>query len=365
MGTRHRPLEDVVSPSQRLAETYRGRRVLITGNTGFKGSWLALWLSRLGAEVAGFSDNVPTDPSHFQRLGLGYPTHYGDIADPQAVHKAVADVRPEFVFHLAAQSLVRRSYADAVGTYRTNLIGSLVLFEACRTVGGVQAIISATTDKVYKNREWEWGYREVDELGGSDPYSASKSCVELMTDSWRHSFAGAGIAMASVRAGNVIGGGDWAEDRLIPDIVRAAYSGGTLTIRNPNSTRPWQHVLDPLAGYLLAGADLLDSGGPGEAWNFGPITQRRIRVGDIVEQLQGRLPELRVEHVPESSNRHESGLLELDSSKAATRLGWRPVWEDEMLERSLEWYRAFYQDDLLLSEAQLDDYVRDLDRSAA
>ena len=355
-------MEDVVTASERLQAAYRGRRVLVTGNTGFKGAWLSAWLERLGAEVTGFSDGVPTQPSHFERLRLSHKTIFGDIADPTAVEEAVREARPEIVFHLAAQSLVRRSYSDPVSTYRTNLIGTLALFEAVRRAGEGTAIVSATTDKVYRNREWDWGYREVDELGGADPYSASKSCVELMTESWRDAFGrGAGIRVASVRAGNVIGGGDWAEDRLIPDIVRAAFTGGTLTIRNPDSTRPWQHVLDPLAGYLRVGAGLLRGEAVDEAWNFGPAGRRRISVGEIVEELRKRIPSLRIEHVPEASGRKESGLLELDSAKAAARLGWRPVWEAEMLERTLDWYRAYYEEDRLLSDQQLDDYSRALD----
>ncbi len=356
-------MEDVVIPSGRLRSAYSGKRVLITGNTGFKGAWLALWLTRLGAKVTGFSDAVPTQPSHFERMGLDYRTIFGDIADSAAVRNAVAEARPEIVFHLAAQSLVRRSYADPVATYQTNLIGTLILFEACRAAPDVRAIISATTDKVYRNREWDWGYREPDELGGSDPYSSSKSCMELMTQSWRQSFPGR-IGVASVRAGNVIGGGDWAEDRLIPDIVRSAFGGQVLAIRNARSTRPWQHVLDPLCGYLMVGGRLLAGEPVDEAWNFGPLGRRRIAVGDIVASLQERLPELRVEHAPDPSGRHESGLLELDSSKAANRLGWKPVWESEMLERSLEWYRAFYREDRLISDEQLDDYMRALDRAA-
>ena len=358
-------MEDVVSQSERLAAAYGGRRVLVTGNTGFKGAWLGLWLSRLGAEVTGFSDTIPTRPSHFERLALAYPTIFGDIADAAAVGAAVAEARPEIVFHLAAQPLVRRSYADPIGTYRTNLLGTLTLFEACRAQGGVRAIVSATTDKVYKNREWDWGYREIDELGGSDPYSASKSCVELLTQSYRHSFLADGsILLASVRAGNVIGGGDWAEDRLIPDIIRAAYGDNKLEIRSPDSTRPWQHVLDPLAGYLMIGEKLLaGSASAADAWNFGPMSNARITVGDIVDSLRQQIPQLEVEHVPESSGRRESGLLELDSTKAVTQLGWRPIWEGEMLERSLVWYRAFYEEDRLLSDDQLTDYCRALDRA--
>jgi CDP-glucose 4,6-dehydratase len=349
-------VEDVVS----FADAYRGRRVLVTGHTGFKGSWLALWLRRMGAEVTGFSDAVPTDPNHWNLLQLGIDDRRGDIADPGAIAAAVDAARPEIVFHLAAQSLVRRAYVDPFDTYRTNVLGSLAVFEACRKQGGVQAIVSATTDKVYRNREWEWGYREPDELGGSDPYSASKSCVELLTQSYRESFlrAADGMAIASVRAGNVIGGGDWAEDRLIPDIVRAVYRGEAVKIRNPDSTRPWQHVLDPLSGYLEVGARLLaGERGAADAWNFGPEAKASIRVGDIIAVMQNMLPRLRVEIEPDAGGRHESGLLQLDSSKAMALLGWRPRWEGEMLERTIAWYKAWYEDGRVVSEAQLDDYV--------
>jgi CDP-glucose 4,6-dehydratase len=344
-----------------FADAYRGRRVLVTGHTGFKGSWLALWLTRLGAEVTGYADAVPTEPSHFGLLDLPVDDRRGDIADGEALAAALDAARPEIVFHLAAQSLVRRAYSDPLGTYRTNLLGSLALFEVCRKQGGVEAIVSATTDKVYKNREWEWGYRESDELGGSDPYSASKSCVELMTNSYRESFLRSreAIRIASVRAGNVIGGGDWAEDRLIPDIVRAAFAGETLRIRNPQATRPWQHVLDPLAGYLEIGARLLAGDGTAaEAWNFGPEAKASIRVADIIAVMQTMLPELRVEIEPDAAGRHESGLLQLDSSKAAARLGWRPRFERDMLEQTIAWYKAWYEDKRVLSEAQLDDYAR-------
>ena len=359
-------MEDVVTPSDRLAAAYRGRRVLVTGNTGFKGSWLSLWLGRLGARLTGFSDKVPTQPSHFERLALPFATIFGDIADPAAIASAVEQAKPDIVFHLAAQSLVRRSYSDPIGTYRTNVMGTLTLFEACRAQGGVKAIVSATTDKVYRNREWDWGYRESDELGGSDPYSGSKSCVELLTRSYRDSFLVDGsILLASVRAGNVIGGGDWAEDRLIPDIMRAVHGDRRLIIRNPQSTRPWQHVLDPLAGYLMVGDRLLSGDREAaDAWNFGPVTGARIRVADIVDQLRQQFPDLQIEQASETDGRHESKLLELDSSKATARLGWQPVWEDRMLERSLEWYRAFYERDQLLSEDQLADYCTTLDRPA-
>jgi CDP-glucose 4,6-dehydratase len=352
-------VEDVVTAAADFVEAYRGRRVLVTGHTGFKGSWLCAWLVRMGADVTGFSDAVPTDPSHFARLGLPVRDLRGDIADEAAVRDAVRAARPEIVFHLAAQSLVRRAYRDPIGTYRTNVLGSLTLFEACRIDGGVRAIVSATTDKVYRNREWEWGYREEDELGGSDPYSASKSCVELLTRSWAESFLADGqLLIASVRAGNVIGGGDWAEDRLIPDIVRAVFRGERVVVRNPDSTRPWQHVLDPLSGYLTVGARLLAGDRTAaSAWNFGPMAKASVRVRDILALVEAYLPELRVDYRPDPGAGHESGLLQLDSSKALARLGWRPRWEGEMLERTIEWYKAFYERDEILTGAQLDAYA--------
>lgn len=348
-------MEDVVTGA--LA-TWRGRRVLVTGHTGFKGSWLTLWLTRLGAEVTGFSKDVPTEPSHFAALDLDIRDLRGDVADADAVKRAIAEARPEIVFHLAAQSLVRRSYTDPIGTYRTNLIGTLNLFEVCRAAG-IGAIVSATTDKVYRNREREEGYREEDELGGSDPYSGSKSCVELMTRSYRESFLrDRSMLIASARAGNVIGGGDWAEDRLIPDIVRAVAAGETLCVRNPDATRPWQHVLDPLSGYIELGARLLaGDASAAEAWNFGPVEKARVRVRDILTVVERMMPGLRVEYRPAPDGFHESGLLQLDSAKAMERLGWRPRWESEMLERTFDWYGVYQEDGRVISGQQLDHYM--------
>ena len=349
-------METVVSERD-FGGAWRGRRVLVTGHTGFKGSWLTLWLQRLGANVTGFSDCVPTEPSHFEALGLDVDDRRGDIADADAVARLVNEAQPEIVFHLAAQPLVRRAYADPIGTYRANVIGTLSLFEACRAQGGVAAIVSATTDKVYRNREWERGYREDDALGGADPYSASKSCVELMTESYRASYLGGPAAMriASVRAGNVIGGGDWAEDRLIPDLVRAQFEGRAVSIRHPDATRPWQHVLDPLAGYLELGARLLaGDDSAAEAWNFGPEAKASIRVRDIVAALQRQLPAVRADYARDPGGPHEAGLLQLDSAKATARLGWRPRWESEMIERTVEWYRAFYEEGRVISADQLD-----------
>lgn len=337
---------------------YRGRRVLVTGHTGFKGSWLSAWLCRLGAQVTGFSDALPSTPCLFNLLDLPIEDRRGNIADRAVLMATIAEARPEIIFHLAAQSIVRLSYDDPIATYQTNVIGTLTLLEAVRAIGGVEALVSATTDKVYRNREWIWGYREEDELGGSDPYSASKSCVELMTRSYCESFfCEAGPAVASVRAGNVIGGGDWAADRLVPDIVRAAYAGERLHVRNPASTRPWQHVLDPLCGYLRTGAALLaGTGARYDVWNFGPTANAAISVRHIVEATRTLLPTFDVEMGWSDATRHESNLLELDSTKAIRQLGWRPLWEDELLERTLAWYHAFYREGRVETHAQIAAY---------
>jgi CDP-glucose 4,6-dehydratase len=349
-------MEGVVRSGE-AQRSFAGRRVLVTGHTGFKGSWLALWLTRLGAEVTGFSDLIPTDPSHFAELKLDMDDRRGDICNPAALDAVVADTRPEILFHFAAQSLVRKAYADPLPTYRTNVLGTLAVLEAARR-NAVGALVIATTDKVYRNDESGRRYNEEDELGGPDPYSASKSCVELMARSYRESFVPDGsMRIATVRAGNVIGGGDWAEDRLVPDLMRAAFSGETAVIRNPESTRPWQHVLDVLAGYLEIGSRLLDgSDNVAGAWNFGPTSGTSIRVQDLIDAVRSQVPQIRTEIRPDSSGRHESALLQLDSSKAMTLLGWQPRWEGEMIERTIAWYRAFYERGRVISGEQLDAY---------
>ena len=349
-------MEELVSPLDALS-SFAGRRVLVTGHTGFKGSWLSLWLRRVGAEVAGFSDTVPTDPSHFAMLQLDVDDRRGDIGDAAAVDAAIGESRPEIIFHFAAQSLVRKAYADPLQTYRANVVGTLAVLEAARR-HGVESVIVATTDKVYRNDESGRRYREDDELGGADPYSASKSCTEIMVRSYRETIQTDGqMRIATVRAGNVIGGGDWAEDRLIPDLVRAAFGGERAVIRNPQSTRPWQHVLDVLAGYLMIGARLLKGdGAAADAWNIGPVSDASISVADIVDAVRERLPQLTVDIRPDDSGRHESGLLQLDSSKAMTRLGWHPRWERDMLERTIEWYSAFHQTGRPISNDQLAAY---------
>jgi CDP-glucose 4,6-dehydratase len=356
----------LVTPGEILNHAYRGRKVLVTGHTGFKGSWLSLWLTQMGAKVTGYSREVPTAPNHFEALNLSVDDRRGDIADASAMRAAIDAVQPEIIFHLAAQSLVRRSYGDPLDTYRTNVLGTVSLFEAARACGSVRAIVSATTDKVYRNKEWQWGYREDDELGGADPYSASKSCVELITHSYRLSmFDPNAILVASVRAGNVIGGGDWADDRLIPDIVRAIYRGEPVEIRNPASTRPWQHVLDPLAGYLMVGAKLLEGDvSAAVAWNFGPVARSSIRVSDIIEILRGRMPQLQVRDGASAAAPHEAGLLELDSARALKLLGWRPIWEERMIEATIDWYKAYYEDGRVNSLSQLATYRTLLDENA-
>jgi CDP-glucose 4,6-dehydratase len=349
-------VEDLVS-IEGVLKGFAGRRVLVTGHTGFKGSWLSLWLTRLGARVTGFSDTVPTDPSHFAALELDLDDRRGDICDLAAIDAVIAETRPEIVFHLAAQSLVRKAYADPLHTYRANLLGSLAVLEAAQR-NGARAVVVATTDKVYRNDESGRHYTETDELGGSDPYSASKSCVELMARSYRESLVvDRSMLVATVRAGNVIGGGDWAEDRILPDLMRAAFGAGAVSIRNPESTRPWQHVLDVLAGYLMIGQRLLaGDSAAADAWNLGPTSNASVRVRDIVEAVRAQIPQLNVQVRPDDSGRHESGLLQLDSSKAITHLGWRPRWEDEMLERTIAWYRAYYENGRSISNDQLAAY---------
>ncbi len=310
------------------SNAWRGKRVFLTGHTGFKGSWLALWLADLGAEVTGYSLPAPTDPSLFdqaQVAGVLKRDIRGDVRDLEALRAAVVEAQPEVVFHLAAQPLVRYSYAEPVETYATNVMGTVHLLEACRAVPSVAAIVCITSDKCYENREWIWPYRENDPMGGYDPYSSSKGAAELVISAYRQSFFGNGPAVASVRAGNVIGGGDWAADRLVPDIVRALEAGQRPSIRSPSSVRPWQHVLEALGGYLMI-ADRLLAGDRTAAtgWNFGPANDDTRPVSWIVERMLTEWGASGWDH-PAVEQPHEATLLTLDCSKAHRELGWRPT----------------------------------------
>jgi CDP-glucose 4,6-dehydratase len=324
---------------------WRDRRVLLTGHTGFKGAWLALWLQSLGAQVTGFSLGVPTEPSLFElaRVGEGMSGVEGDIRDPDAVRAVVAESSPEVVIHMAAQSLVRPSFLEPRETYETNVMGTVNLLDAVRMAGdGVRAVVNVTSDKCYENREWEWGYREEEPMGGHDPYSSSKGCAELVTAAFRRSFFSSpdGTRLASARAGNVIAGGDWGKDRLVPDIMRAALAGEEVRVRNPNSIRPWQHVINPLSGYLVLAQALWESPEHACGWNFGPPEDDARSVGWIVERARELWPgDLRAV-VDDGPHPHEARYLKLDSSRARARLGWRPPLAlDAALEATVEWYR--------------------------
>ena len=325
---------------------WRDRRVLLTGHTGFKGAWLSLWLQSLGARVTGFSVNGTSRPSLYElaRVGEGMENIQGDVRDHEAVAAALADATPEVVIHMAAQALVRRSFSEPRQTFETNVLGTVNVLDAVRLHGqGVRAIVNVTSDKCYENREWEWGYRESEPMGGHDPYSSSKGAAELATAAFRRSFFSDqdGPRLASARAGNVIGGGDWGEDRLVPDVMRAALEGEQVRVRNPNSVRPWQHVLNPLSGYLVLAQALWDSPEHAAGWNFGPADEDARSVGWMVERIGELWPNELHWAFDDGPHPHEARYLKLDSSRARGRLGWRPlVGLDTALESIVEWYGA-------------------------
>ncbi len=345
-----------------FSQAYRNRKVLITGHSGFKGSWLAHWLCKLSADVVGLSLPKEADPSHFDLLQMDLRDHRGDIRNLDVVSNIVQTHQPEIVFHLAAQPLVRKSYSDPLETWSTNTMGTANVLEACRRVESVRAIVVITTDKCYHNKEHLWGYRETDPLGGYDPYSASKAAAELVVASFRQSFfSQPGMALvASARAGNVIGGGDWSLDRLIPDAVRACNEHRSLEIRSPHSTRPWQHVLDSLSGYLLLGAKLLAGEKSfAEAWNFGPGAEGNRTVSSVLEAMQQHWPELSW-HLASLPQPHEATLLQLDCTKARHLLGWTPVWSLETtVQMTVDWYRQYYEKSTVQTLQQLDRYIAD------
>lgn len=343
MGQRVAAVGDVgVSPG-----FWDGRRVLLTGNTGFKGAWLTLWLLELGATVVGLSDAVPTEPSLFRLADLDsyVDQRWVDVRDASGVAGVVADGRPEVVIHMAAQPFVRRSFAEPVETYATNVMGTVNVLDAVRrTPDGVGVVVNVTTDKCYENREWEWAYREDESMGGHDPYSSSKGAAELVTAGFRSSYFDdpSGPRVATARAGNVIGGGDWGEDRLIPDIMRGALSGQTVAIRRPDAVRPWQHVLNPLSGYLQLVEALWNDPMHATAFNFGPADSDARPVEWIVERLRDRWDGELSTDVDAGPHLHEATWLKLDSSRARTRLGWEPRWDlGRAIDEIVDWYRVY------------------------
>lgn len=348
MAIRPSPLENLVMNP----DFWRGKRIFITGHTGFKGSWLSLWLQSLGAELTGFALDPPTQPSLFAeaRVAEGMRSVIGDIRDLTALQAAMRDARPEIVIHMAAQPLVRYAYQNPVETYTTNVIGTVHILEAVRHIQGIKAIVNVTTDKCYENREWLWGYREDEPMGGYDPYSNSKACAELVSACYRSAFFNAdhypqhGVALATARAGNVIGGGDWAKDRLIPDILRAFTRGEVVNIRNPHAIRPWQYVLEPLRGYLDL-AERLFQDGPtyAEGWNFGPNDADAKPVAWIVETLADLWGENARWRIDNGEHPHEAAHLTLDTSKARVRLGWRPaLCLENALRLIVDWTRHYH-----------------------
>ncbi len=348
---------------------WRGKRVFLTGHTGFKGSWLSLWLQSLGAHVTGYALAPPADsPSLFEAAGLahGMESLTGDIRDGAALGAALQAARPEIVIHMAAQALVRYSYDHPVETYSTNVMGLVNLFEAVRATPGIKAVLNVTSDKCYDNQEWPWGYRENEALGGYDPYSNSKACAELVTSAYRSSYFNAaryaehGVALGSGRAGNVIGGGDWAQDRLIPDMVRAVAAGQPVHIRSPHAIRPWQHVLEPLSGYLAL-AERLHDGGPdyAEAFNFGPHDQDAQPVQWIIERLCASWGAGAAWQLDQAPQPHEASYLKLDCSKARARLGWQPRWQlGQTIDRIVAWHKthARGEDMRAFTLAQISEY---------
>jgi len=343
------------------------RRVLVTGHTGFKGSWLVFWLQKMGAEVCGYALAPPNEPSHWSLLTMDVRSEIADIRDADNLKKVFTSFQPEIVFHLAAQPLVRLSYENPDETFETNVIGTVRLLDACRACDSVRAIVNVTSDKCYENREWVWGYRENDPMGGYDPYSASKGCAELVANAYRRSFFNSEtygithqILLANCRAGNVVGGGDWADDRLIPDIIRSIDKNQIVNIRNPHATRPWQHVLEPLSGYLQIGQKLFEKKSNfSEPWNFGPGDEGALCVEEVVKYIQKFWPRVRYQLGNEKTS-HEAGLLSLDISKARQLLKWIPVWSaSECFHHTVNWYRNYYEQAQLKTDTDLTCYIED------
>jgi len=355
---------------------YKDKIVLVTGHTGFKGSWLSCWLTKMGAKVIGYSLEAPTNPNHLELLqnNSKFSTFnsqliniVGDIRELDKLNQTFEEYKPDIVFHLAAQPLVKLSYENPIETYETNVIGTLKVFEACKKAN-VKAIVNITSDKAYENREWVWGYRENDPMGGYDPYSSSKGCAELLTSSYRNSYFNLNsygkthnTLLASCRAGNVIGGGDWAKDRLLTDIMISVSKNEKVNIRNPKATRPWQHVLEPLSGYLMIGQKLLEGKKEfADGWNFGPSDEGSITVEEVVKNIKKHWNTIDYEINSNSNQLHEANLLKLDCSKAHILLKWKDVWDrDTTFEKTVKWYKSYYQSNELLTSDDLNAYIED------
>ena len=355
-----------------MLEIYQNKKVFITGNTGFKGSWLAAFFQKLNVHIEGYALAPQTIPSHFFLLQANYKSTLENILDKEKLDTAIAKAQPDIIFHLAAQALVRPSYTDPVNTYQTNVIGTLNVLEAARKCKNVKAVVLITTDKVYENKEWDKPYSEIDELGGYDMYSSSKACCEILIKSYRNSFFNIAdykikhnVLIASARAGNVIGGGDWSADRLIPDIATATAQNKKVNIRNPKSVRPWQHVLDCIYGYLLLGAKLLQQEKSfAEAWNFSPYSAEAKNVEEIAAIAKNSWADIDIEFGSVPDNFHEAGLLILDNSKAITKLQWKPVWNTtEAVQKTIEWYKAYYQGNGILTENNIADYIKSINHN--
>lgn len=326
---------------------WNGKKVFMTGHTGFKGSWMSLWLQKMGAIVKGYALDPPSDPALFTEAGIGkdMESQIGDIRDLEGIKKSMREFNPDILIHMAAQPLVRLSYVEPIDTYMTNVMGTANVLEAARSCKNLKAIVSVTTDKCYENKEWAWGYRENEPMGGYDPYSSSKGCAELVTAAYRNSFfnTSSSAAIATARAGNVIGGGDWAEDRLVPDILKAFEKKETVIVRNPLATRPWQHVLEPLSGYLVLAENLYTGGSPfAEAWNFGPQDEDCKTVQWMLDHMVSLWGNGASWQLDENSHPHEARLLKLDCSKAKAELKWEPRWHvDQALEKIISWHHAW------------------------
>ena len=349
-------------------ESFSGKRVFVTGHTGFKGTWLAFLLTEIGADVMGFALSPEPGPSHFELLDLQTKIRHvvGDIREASALNDAVQTFRPEYVFHLAAQALVKKSYDDPISTFGSNVMGSVHLLDAVRQCDSVRSLVYITSDKCYENAEWVWGYRENDRLGGHDPYSASKAAAEIVFSAYARSYflLRPTLGAATARAGNVIGGGDWAVDRIVPDCIRAVETNNPIRLRNPTATRPWQHVLEPISGYLLLAAQLHNQ--PAEyagSWNFGPSTSEVRTVQEVASSIIRHLARGRIENADSQQHHHEARLLQLNCDKAHQLLGWHPRWHvDKTLAATALWYKTILEggDAETITRAQLLDYFPEL-----